>query len=45
MSTWTTNKLGYRGENKGPRSILYVQDCFPPGNTAKLTKYLHLEIK
>ncbi len=29
MSTWTTNKLGYRGENKGPRSILYVQVCFP----------------
>jgi hypothetical protein len=26
MSTWTFNKLGYKGENKGPRSILY---CAP----------------
>lgn len=26
MSSWSTNKLGYRGENKGPRSILY---CAP----------------
>ena len=26
MSSWSSNKLGYRGENKGPRSILY---CAP----------------
>ncbi len=26
MSSWSNNKLGYRGENKGPRSILY---CAP----------------
>ncbi|KAL7535390.1 hypothetical protein ACHAXR_006459 [Thalassiosira sp. AJA248-18] len=26
MSSWTANKLGYKGENKGPRSILY---CAP----------------
>jgi len=26
LSTWTFNKLGCKGENKGPRSILY---CAP----------------
>lgn len=26
MSSWSDNKLGYKGENKGPRSILY---CAP----------------
>jgi len=26
MSSWSANKLGYKGENKGPRSILY---CAP----------------
>ena len=26
MNSWSTNKLGYKGENKGPRSILY---CAP----------------
>jgi len=26
MNSWTANKLGYKGENKGPRSILY---CAP----------------
>ncbi|KAL3812013.1 hypothetical protein ACHAXA_001320 [Cyclostephanos tholiformis] len=26
MNSWTSDKLGYRGENKGPRSILY---CAP----------------
>ena len=27
MNSWTANKPGYKGENKGPRSILYVYVC------------------
>jgi hypothetical protein len=28
MNSWTGDKLGYRGENKGPRSILCVRTSF-----------------